>query len=69
MENKRRTDEEVLGKITELKNEFNKLLNYDLRHPRYQRKIRDIRSRIKILFWSLSRENEYDGNEYLEGVF
>ena len=69
MENERRTDEEVLGKITELKNEFNKLLNYDLRHPRYQRKIRDIRSQIKALLWSLSRENEYDGDEYLEGVF
>lgn len=69
METKRRTDEEILDKIAELKNKFNKLLNYDLTHPEYQRLIRDIRSQIKILWWSLSRENEYDGREYLEGVF
>lgn len=69
MENERKTDEEVLAKINELKNEFNKLLNYDLTHPEYQRLIRDKRSQIRILLWSLSRENEYNGEEYLERTF
>ncbi|MCK5475303.1 MAG: hypothetical protein KAI71_01825 [Candidatus Pacebacteria bacterium] len=69
METKRRTDEEVLDKIAELKNEFKKLLDYDLTHPEYQRLIQNIRSQIKILLWSLSKEDEYDGREYLEIAF
>ena len=69
MEIKRRTDEEVLDKIADLKKEFNDLLSYDLTHPRYQEQIRDIRSQIKILLWSLSKEDEYDGREYLKRTF